>query len=202
MNSEHGPTALRVHRFLPGSYANGPGYRAVLWLQGCTLGCPGCFNPETHTAQAGEWIDVEALVEQIILLQNRIEGLTISGGEPLQQIDGLTSLLESLRERTHLSTLVFTGFAWDEVNRMPRGERLLRSIDVLIAGRFKAEQRLARGLRGSNNKTVHFLTERYSAADLERIPDGEIVIQPDGSMDLSGIDPLHWPGEGNGNHSK
>ncbi|NJO00209.1 MAG: 4Fe-4S cluster-binding domain-containing protein, partial [Anaerolineales bacterium] len=38
---------LRLHQFLPQSRVNGPGLRAVLWVQGCSLGCPGCFNPQT-----------------------------------------------------------------------------------------------------------------------------------------------------------
>ena len=37
-----------IHAIEPRSRANGPGARFVVWLQGCTLGCPGCFNPATH----------------------------------------------------------------------------------------------------------------------------------------------------------
>ena len=39
---------IRLHAFEPASRANGPGPRAAVWFQGCTLGCPGCFNPDTH----------------------------------------------------------------------------------------------------------------------------------------------------------
>src|SRR3972149_712339 len=44
------PVILRLHALLPRSRANGPGMRAVIWFQGCTRGCPGCFNPETHAS--------------------------------------------------------------------------------------------------------------------------------------------------------
>ena len=46
-------TAIRVHAVEPRSRANGPGARFVVWFQGCTLGCAGCFNPTTHDATGG-----------------------------------------------------------------------------------------------------------------------------------------------------
>ena len=57
---------LRVHRFLPHSYANGPGARAVIWVQGCTLGCPGCFNPATHPHAGGELMPIATLFRRIV----------------------------------------------------------------------------------------------------------------------------------------
>jgi hypothetical protein len=63
-------------------------------------------------------------------------------------------------------------------------------VDVVIAGRYVAAQHLARGLRGSANKTVHLLTDRYTAADLEATPEAEIILRPDGQVFVSGIDPL------------
>jgi pyruvate-formate lyase-activating enzyme len=47
---------LRLHQFLPSSHTNGPGLRAVLWVQGCSLGCPRCFNPATHSARARSFL--------------------------------------------------------------------------------------------------------------------------------------------------
>ena len=59
---------LRLHHFLPVSQVNGPGRRAVVWVQGCTLGCPGCFNPETHDAGNGNLARVDDLFTQIAAL--------------------------------------------------------------------------------------------------------------------------------------
>ncbi len=75
---------------------------------------------------------------------------------------------------------------------MPAGGRLLAYLDVLLAGRYRQEERLGRGLQGSANKTVHFLTSRYSSADLADIPEAELIIDPAGNLTLSGIDPLVW----------
>jgi anaerobic ribonucleoside-triphosphate reductase activating protein len=75
---------------------------------------------------------------------------------------------------------------------MPEADRLLACIDVLIAGRYDASQRLARHLQGSANKTIHFLTDRYNMSDLQAIPPAEVLITDTGEILLSGIDPVEW----------
>lgn len=178
---------LRIHGFAPSSRANGPGRRAVVWVQGCSLGCPGCYNPMTHPF-AGPLVGIDELFERIVACPG-IEGLTVSGGEPLQQRRGLVALLERIRAETTLSTTVFTGFSWDEVTAMPHADRLLATIDVLVAGRYAADQPLGIGLRGSANQTVHLLTGRYSPADVDDVPCAELIIDAAGDVVVSGIDP-------------
>ena len=188
---------IRLHRLEPASLANGPGLRAVIWVQGCAFGCPGCFNPETHAMKGGEIWPVEKLVERILAIQanssgQKLEGLTISGGEPLYQHRALARLLEQVREKTDLSILVFTGYDWEELHRLKGIDRFLSYVDVLIAGRYDASRRVAQSLIGSANKVVHFLTGRYTAQDLEGVPQAEVIVKPDGEIILSGIDPLTW----------
>lgn len=183
---------LRVHDFVPSSKANGPGERAVLWVQGCSLGCEGCFNPETHRRVGGKEVPVDGLVERLDALPSFIEGLTVSGGEPFQQRHAVEQLLRHVRTQTSLSVLVFTGYAWDEIQQMPDIEQILSCIDVLVAGRYNTEQRVAGELRGSANQTVHFLSDRYAQTDVREVPQAEVVIEPDGEVTLSGIDPLEW----------
>lgn len=183
---------LRIHHLLPLSQVNGPGRRVVVWMQGCSLGCPGCFNPETHGTQSGETLGVDALFARIAALRGTVEGLTISGGEPLQQRRGLERLLRRVRAETGLSVLVFSGYSWAEIQAMPRIPPLLECVDVLLAGRYDPNQRVASGLLGSANKTIHLLSERYTLADLQAIPQAEVTIAPDGDVIFSGIDPLRW----------
>lgn len=186
-------TRLRLHAFEAQSAANGPGLRAVLWVQGCTLGCPGCFNPETHP-RAGDEISVDELFDRIFALGDRIEGVTVSGGEPLQQRRAVLTLLRRVRGETSLSTIVFTGYTWPEVTRIPDLAVLRCCVDVLIAGRYDATQRAAHGLRGSRNKTVHLFSNRYTLDDLDAVPDAEVIIRPDGELMISGINPPHIVG--------
>ena len=181
---------LRLHSFVPHSRANGPGTRAVVWTQGCSLGCPGCFNPETHASAGGEQVAVDDLFARIHALGDSIDGVTVSGGEPLQQADAVLSLLVKLRDETNLSVILFTGFCWDEITRLPRNEELLACVDVLLAGRYRAGQRVARGLRGSANKTVRFMTRRYAPADLDAVTEAEVIIGADGATIVSGIEPV------------
>jgi anaerobic ribonucleoside-triphosphate reductase activating protein len=181
--------ALRLHSFLPASTANGPGVRAVVWVQGCSLGCPGCYNPDTHAFAGGELVPVDELFGRLVALGAGIEGVTVSGGEPLQQRPALLALLGRVRRETALSVLVFTGFRWEEVNRFPEAAELLGCVDVLIAGRYEQAQHLALDLRGSANKAVHFLTARYGPADLRAVPPAEVVITADGEVVATGIDP-------------
>lgn len=180
---------LRLHHFEPRSAANGPGLRAVLWLQGCSLGCPGCFNPQTHPDDGGQWVPIDRLVE-LIQGADGIEGVTISGGEPLEQAEGLTALLRRLHAETNLTILLFSGYTWVEIERDPLKRQCVDLADIVLAGRYDQNRRLAAGLRGSANKTVYFITTRYTQENLDTVPDGEVWIDPDGQVLYSGINPL------------
>lgn len=77
------------------SLCDGPGYRTVLFLQGCDKKCPGCHNSSTWDINKGTIIDIDDLVEKIksICFNKK---LTITGGEPLLQKEALEKLLEKL----------------------------------------------------------------------------------------------------------
>ena len=93
---------LRLHAVEPRSAANGPGTRFVIWFQGCTIGCPGCFNPLTHSTRTNRLVGIEALVGQVLEHAERIEGVTISGGvcrTPTSPISNSGRPRTSARER-------------------------------------------------------------------------------------------------------
>jgi anaerobic ribonucleoside-triphosphate reductase activating protein len=179
---------VRVHAIEPRSRANGPGARFVVWLQGCTLGCPGCFNPTTHDAAAGRETTTDEIAAQLASTTN-IEGLSLSGGEPLQQPQAAIALLDAARA-LGLSTLAFSGYTLDEIRALPHGPTVLERLDVLIDGRYVAGERLATGLRGSANQRIQLLTSRYALADVEATPVAEIRIARDGELVLTGVNPL------------
>lgn len=190
--------ALRIHALIPSSYANGPGERAVIWVQGCSLACAHCFNPETHATDAGTRMSVDDVLSFLSDLPATTDGLTVTGGEPLQQPGPLSRMLQRVRAETKLSIILLTGFTWEEIQRFPECSTVLNCLDVLIAGRYDHFRRLAAGLRGSSNKSVHFLTNRYSDADLAAVPRAEIVVGKDGELTFTGIDPVVcWEGGGN-----
>ncbi len=180
---------VRLHGVLEASHGNGPGVRSVIWFQGCTLGCRGCFNPATHAPGGGARRQVRDLVAEIADRQREISGVTISGGEPLQQPRALRALVTGLRARTELSILLFSGYRRAEIDAMHDGPAVLAHIDVLIAGRYVPSRPSGEALLGSGNQQVHLLTSRYSLSDLRHTPPGEVVIDPDGRITITGIDP-------------
>ena len=183
-------STLKLHSHLNLSFSNGPGARMVIWVQGCSLGCPGCFNPETHDFEKGELVSVPDLVDKALNLSTKIEGITISGGEPFQQPDALFELLKQVKERTELSVLVFSGFTLREIEEQPALKRSLPCIDILIAGRYAENLPEPNKWLGSANQQQHLLTDRYTQKDLQSVPKTEVQITSDGEIRKSGIDPL------------
>jgi anaerobic ribonucleoside-triphosphate reductase activating protein len=183
---------LNIHAILPNSLVNGPGKRTVIWTQGCSLKCHGCFNPNTHSPDQRTFWDVEKLVNILSDYAPDIEGYTISGGEPLQQILGISALIQGLKHTTHCSIILFTGYSWSEIQAMPERNSILDYVDVVIAGRYIEKQRVAHNLIGSSNKTLHFLSKAYTSADFSEIPQTEVLINRQGMIHISGIDPLQW----------
>lgn len=182
--------AVNIHAIERRSRANGPGSRFVLWFQGCSLGCPGCFNPGTHAPTSQDRRTVGVLVDEILAQGQAIEGISLSGGEPFEQPEAALALVSAVRARSELSILIFSGYTIEEIRAMPQGPAILAHIDVLVDGRYEARQRLGRGLRGSANQRIHLLSERYGVADVEATPEAEIRIDAQGRVVLTGVDPL------------
>ena len=170
------------------SRANGPGLRAVIWFQGCTLGCRGCFNHDTHDLGGGYLTDTALLADELLARRSRVEGVTISGGEPFQQAEALLDLLRRL-DGSGLSSLVFSGYSRRELQLHPLGQAILGCVDVLIAGRYVAARHLGRGLLGSANQRIYLLTPRYTRHDCDSIPTSELILHADGTLTVSGVQP-------------
>jgi hypothetical protein len=104
---------MQLHAFIPASRANGPGLRAVVFFHGCTLACRGCFNPETHSF-AGTEVTVDAVADKVLRAhkEHGIEGVTFTGGEPMQQAPALLELMQTLRQQVpSLSFGLFSGYS-------------------------------------------------------------------------------------------
>jgi anaerobic ribonucleoside-triphosphate reductase activating protein len=166
--------------------------RFVVWSQGCSLGCVGCFNPNTHPAHGAARRDVADLIDEV-LGTDGIEGVTLTGGEPLEQPGPVQAFCRALRHRSNLGIIVLTGFARAEVQGDPRRAAAVADADLVIAGRFNARLRLGSGLRGSSNKEYWALTGRYSAADFDEVPETELIIGADGSITMTGMQA--WEGD-------
>ena len=132
--------------------------------------------------------DVDDVISQLRAARD-IEGLSLSGGEPLQQPEAALALLDAARA-LGLSTLAFSGYTVDEIRALPLGDAVLARLDVVIDGRYVAGERLATGLRGSANQRIQLLTSRYTLAKVEATPVAEIRIAKTGEVVLTGVNPL------------
>lgn len=167
------------------SKVNGPGNRFVLWTQGCSKGCSECFNPETWSTNVYKEYSP---IELFYIIQNfEVDGITISGGDPLEQEDELLELLMLLSTmRLRKGIILFSGFTRAEISRSPIREACLKYIDVLIDGRYEKNLKVDFSLRGSSNQEFYFFSDKISSSEL--CFDQEIEISSlEGEISMTGF---------------
>jgi anaerobic ribonucleoside-triphosphate reductase activating protein len=182
---------LRLHEFLPRTQSEGPGERACVFVQGCPIHCPGCFNTATWDPRGGSDSTVDELFAQIAT-QTGLEGVTFVGGEPFAQAAALAALGKQCRH-AGLSVVTFTGLEYDVIRRSGRPDwnALLAVTDLLLAGPFKREQRdFTRPWVGSRNQQFIFLTERYRHLESRLAREGnslELRFDPGARLRVNGL---------------
>lgn len=147
------------------SFVDGPGERAVIHTAGCSIGCAGCFNPHTH-ALTGKGIRNQfpaELAKEILAVSSEV---TISGGEPTDQLVELVELLRLLKKE-NAGIILYSGRTRYQLLKIPEwliieSERL---VDVLIDGPFVQNRLETREMKGSQNQVIHLLTKRYQESD-------------------------------------
>lgn len=191
LHSENQEQVLRIHALLPHSYVNGPGRRTVIWVQGCHTRCPGCANPSTWDVNGGQPATVEEL-EQYIIEAGTIEGITLTGGEPLLQPAPLLELVRRVK-RQGLTVVTFTGYTVQKIHKMKDAAiwKLYKLSDLVVAGPYVQAQPPTHPLTGSGNQRIVCHNEGYLRyAEQDRIrASGELRIDPDGGMTLTGFLP-------------
>jgi len=135
------------------SILDGEGIRTVIWMQGCAHACPFCHNPGTHSFEENMLCDIKDIEKQLDELEMQ-DGITLSGGDPLYQIDSAIKICNHAK-KINLNVWVYTGFTYEEVLKMDKGLELLKLIDVLVDGPFINSLRsLDLPFRGSTNQRV------------------------------------------------
>lgn len=170
--------------------ALGPGRRVALWVAGCRKNCPGCISPEIKPVDAGKPLDIDLLRQRLLAVDLPLSGLSISGGEPVDQADGLALLLERLAlDRPEWNVILYTGYILAEVIR--RAPRLAGWVDVLIDGPYLENSPSSHPLLGSGNQEIHFLTEKgrsmKQAIDTFSPASLDLALGPKGQSMLVGV---------------
>jgi anaerobic ribonucleoside-triphosphate reductase activating protein len=168
----------------------GPGRRLGVWLQGCSIRCPGCVSVDTWEAGIGE-VGLGQLLDAVAQHASEADGLTVSGGEPFDQPEALAALLRRWRDLSDRSSLVFTGR--ERVDITPWLDRNPDLVDAVMTGPFRSDVPQTLALRGSDNQRLHALTplgaelfefERPANASDRRL---DVMFDEDGDAWMAGI---------------
>ena len=153
----------------------GPGRRIGLWFQGCSIRCEGCTSLDTWGLRPETAVDVDQVVAWCrTLLDGGADGITVSGGEPFDQPEGLVYLLKQLRSFAHRNTipfdiLCFTGLRFSIVEE--NYNEVLSLLDAIVSEPFEKGSPTNKYLCGSENQALRILSEkcrgRYQAEGSE-----------------------------------
>ena len=141
----------------PESIVDGPGFRFVVFTQGCRHNCKGCHNPQTHDPNGGYWEDTDNLILQI-KKNPLLKGITLSGGEPFDQAEALCDFVSKIKACGY-DVFAYSGYTFEQLvegsQSRPAWLELLKMCNTLVDGRFEIEQRsLELVFRGSRNQRI------------------------------------------------
>jgi anaerobic ribonucleoside-triphosphate reductase activating protein len=152
-------SSVRIAGYYHNSLTEGPGRRSSVLFQYCPLKCKGCWTPQLHSKDAGELISVEKLAELLLDPKYERDGVTILGGEPFAQPEGLNALVKALRKQNCPHIVCYSGYTLERLRekaaRQPAIGEALNGIDVLIDGAYVESLSSGAGLwTGSGNQRV------------------------------------------------
>lgn len=175
---------LRIAGIEPESFVDGPGIRMTIFTQGCHHNCPGCQNPQTHDFNGGHYIEIEEILD-MIEENPLLDGITFSGGDPMDQAAALIPLACEIKERG-MNLVIFTGYTYERLMELtqehPEMFELLTFADILIDGPFiLAKRSLELKFRGSSNQRIIDVQESLSQGHvvLHQIQLDEMKAHPD-----------------------
>lgn len=150
-------SAIRLAGVVKESIVDGPGFRFVVFTQGCPHHCEGCHNPQSHSFEGGTEHEPEEILREIDK-NPLLAGVTFSGGEPFCQPGALCELAKGVKERG-LNLITYSGYTYEQLavkaQESPAVRELLGYSDYLVDGRYVAEQRdLNLRFRGSRNQRI------------------------------------------------
>ena len=157
-NYSQGTIKGRVHSLESFGLVDGPGVRYVVFLQGCALRCKYCHNPETWAGSGGSLWTAKQLFDKVYRFKNYWRdngGITVSGGEPLLQIDFLTEFF-SLAKSRNIHTAIDTAgqpFCSNE-KWLEKFSRLMELTDLVILDIKEWSSEKHKALTGMGNDNI------------------------------------------------
>ena len=165
---------LNVAAYQPCTTVEGPGMRFALWVQGCLKRCPGCCNEGMLPIRPNQLVSAEQVNKKIdeAIQNHQIEGITLLGGEPFLQAQGLYEVAKYCKEKG-LSVMVFSGYTVKELEKLnfTMWREFYSCIDLLVDGPYiQTKPETTRKWIGSTNQRLHFLSDFYEPG-IEKVED-------------------------------
>ena len=138
---------------------NGEGCRVTLWVAGCSHHCKGCHNPESWSFGGGYQYDASTKKKMLDIIKlPYIKGLTLSGGDPLENIN-IVELIDLCKEVHKLGKDIwlYTGYRWKDIDTNKEKLSLINEVDVLVDGPYIESLRDTTNnnkFRGSTNQHI------------------------------------------------
>jgi len=154
-----------IHSLESFGLVDGPGVRFVIFLSGCKMRCKYCHNPDTWNSSGEEW-SADDLIKKALRYKTYWKdngGITVSGGEPLLQLDFLIELF-SLAKENGISTVLDTSgqpFSTDE-SWLAKFERLMQLTDITILDIKAMDEDLHKELTGHKNANILEMAKHLS----------------------------------------
>jgi anaerobic ribonucleoside-triphosphate reductase activating protein len=154
----------------------GPGNRVGIWFNGCTHFCKGCSNPELWELQNRYKVSLENVIKLIerITEHHKVDGFTITGGDPFEQAEDLEKLVNYLSTITQ-DIIIYSGYKFDYLN--DKHHSILEKIAVLIDGEYIEEKNENCFMKGSTNQNIIVLNQSYKDMYDNYLINGENEIQ-------------------------
>lgn len=148
---------LRVLYIYDETIADGDGLRLSIYFSGCSHNCFGCHNPDSHDPEKGVLLD-SVLAAEIVNKVNTnplLDGITLSGGDPMFNPEALLEFLKFLKEKTKKNIWCYTGYTYEQLLKDPLRSECLKYIDTLVDGPFiMALRDPSLSFRGSSNQRI------------------------------------------------
>ena len=142
---------FNVLDIIRGTTVDGPGFRTSIYLAGCRHQCKGCHNPQSWDVENGKPMSLDEILK---IVEEEDFDVTLSGGDPLFNLETTNALIEALK-RDNRNVWLYTGFTWEEIINDKRLWDIVSKVDVVVDGPFVEELRNPDlQFRGSSNQRM------------------------------------------------
>lgn len=143
----------RIHSVETFGTVDGPGIRYVIFMQGCNMRCAYCHNPDTWECGGGALQSVDSVIEDVVKYKRYIEGVTVTGGEPLLQVEFLTDLFKKVKEVGLNTCLDTSGSTFDKLDTK-KLDAMLKYCDLVLLDLKHIDDEKHTWLTGRTNKNI------------------------------------------------